>query len=226
MPIRRVPLATQEYYHILNRGNNSIPIFKQKADYHKFLEIILYYQNAPPLLRYSHFLRLSTNERKKLHQSLKQKKDFLLEIVAYCLMPNHFHFLVKQLQDDGIFNFMRLSQNSYSHYFNLKHQRKGGLFESRFKAIRIETEAQLLHLSRYIHLNPYSSYVVKDFNALLKYPHSSLSEYLGLSQTSFCQKEVVLNQFTSLNAYKKFLYHQADYQRSLENIKHQVLETL
>lgn len=225
MPIRIVPLITDQIYHVLNRGNGAIPIFKTDYDYSKFLEIVFYYQNANPPIKFSKFLQLPVSQRKEIIEGLSLKKDFLIEIIAFCLMPNHFHFIIKQIKDKGIYKFMSLFQNSYARYFNLKSKRKGGLFEERFKVIRIETDAQLLHLSRYIHLNPYSSYVVKDFSSLLKYPYSSLPEYLGQNKVKRCNSNIVFDQFPNLMEYQKFLFDQADYQRSLDLIKHQALET-
>ena len=224
MPIRFLPLVTDEIYHVLNRGTGAIPIFRRYRDYTKFKEAMFYYQNTDPPFRFSKFLKLAFKERLVLKEKMKRRKNFWVEIIAYCLMPNHFHLLLKQVKDQGIFHFMRLLQSSYSHYFNLKYKRKGGLFEDRFKAIRVETDSQLLHLSRYIHLNPYSSYLVKDLSALLKYPHSSLPEYLDHKKPQLCQKEIVLDQFPNRSAYKEFLLDRADYQRSLEEIKHHSLE--
>ena len=139
-------------------------------------------------------------------------------------MINHYHLLLKQIKNNGIFNFIRLLNNSYSHYFNTKYKRKGSLFEGRFKAARIENDAQLLHLSRYIHLNPYSSFLVKNSEELISYPFSSLSEYLRQNKDNICHKEIVLGQFSDFKDYKKFVLNQADYQRSLQGIKHQLLE--
>ena len=225
MPLRTVPLVTEEIYHVLNRGNASIPIFKNKYDFQKFVQTFAYYQHANPLLRYSKFADLSVSERDRSLKEIKSKKDLLVEIIAYCLMPNHFHFMLKQKKNDGILNFIRLSTNSHSHYFNIKHKRKGVLFEGRFKAVRIESDSQLTHLSRYIHLNPYSSFIVKDFENLIKYPFSSFAEYIGFSKESICHKQIVLNQFGSPNKYKNFVLDQADYQKKLELIKEQALES-
>jgi len=224
MPTRKMPLATGEFYHIINRGNASIPIFKTKRDYHRFVKTSLYYQNCNPPMRYAKLSTLSLKERENLLNKLKKKRKFWIEIIAYCLMPNHYHFILKQINDKGISNFIRLLGSSYSHYFNIKYKRKGSLFEGRFKAIRIETDSQLLHLSRYVHLNPYSSFVVKTLAELIKYPYSSLPEYLGLIEKEICQKETVLSFFTHTESYKKFVFDRADYQRSLEEIKHQLLE--
>lgn len=224
MPARTIPLATNETYHVFNRGNASMPIVKSQYDHHRFIKTFLYYQNNNPPMRFSQVNNLAISKRAKLLKKLKKQRNFLIEIVAYCLMPNHFHFILKQLKDKGILNFIRVFTNSYSRYFNTKNKRKGGLFEGRFKAVRVETNNQLLHLSRYVHLNPYSSFLVKDFKSLLEYPFSSLPEYISLSGNNICNKESVLDQFSNREEYKKFVLDQADYQRSLAQIKHQILE--
>jgi len=224
MPLRTIPLVTNEVYHILNRGSGAIPIFNSDWDYKRFLQIMFYYQNVKPPMKFSRFFQLSKEEKEKIIKEKSKEKDFWVEIISYCLMPNHFHLLLKQIRDGGIFKFIHSFLDSYSHYFNLKNKRKGGLFEGRFRAIRVETDSQLLHLSRYIHLNPYSSYLVKDFTALINYPYSSLPEYLDLTSQSLCHKEIILSSFSKTNSYKEFVFDQADYQRSLEEIKHQLLE--
>lgn len=224
MPARNFPLITNEYYHVLNRGNGGMPIFKSKYDYYKIIQILSYYQNVSHTVRFSKFITLPLDQRNQLLQEFKNKKDFFVEIIAYCLMPNHFHLILKQQKDEGIFNFLRLLSNSYAHFFNIKYKRRGSLFEGRFKAIRLENDYQLLHVSRYIHLNPYSAFLVKDAEYLKEYPFSSFQEYLGLVKNSICQKDIILSQFKSIKDYEKFVLDQADYQRNLEIIKHQILE--
>lgn len=91
-------------------------------------------------------------------QSLPQH----LEIISYCLMPNHFHLLVKQVIDHGIVKCLNNFSNSYTRYFNIRHDRVGPLFQGRFKAVRIETDEQLLQVSRYIHLNPVASSLIEE----------------------------------------------------------------
>ena len=219
MPVRKVKLERGEYYHVLNRGSGKRNVFINEGDYLKFIEIIKYYQNDSPGVSLSNFVRLTPETRLEIEMKMKKKKNYLIDLIAYCLMPNHFHLLVRQNEEDGIMNFMHRLQNSYSHYFNLKRKDSGVLFEGRFKAIRVNSEEQLLHLSRYVHLNPYSSGLVKSLKGLLKYFYSSLPEYLGEEEEMFCQKKIILNQFKNLLNYKKFIWDQADYQRSLQLIK-------
>jgi len=111
-------------------------------------------------------------------------------------------------------------QNSYTKYFNFKRKRIGSLFQGIFKAIRVETDEQLIHLSRYIHLNPYSSYIVKSIKDLKTYPWSSLPDYLGKQKYPFLKKKFILDFFKSKRDYQEFVFNQADYQKELEKIKH------
>lgn len=201
-----------------------MPIFNSKYDFTRFIKTLCYYQNDCLPLKFSKFISLSLEEKALVDEQLRLKKDFLVEIIAYCLMPTHFHLLVKQIKENGIHNFVRKISDSYAHYFNIKLQRRGGIFECRFKATRVETDEQLLHVSRYIHLNPYSSFLIKDLHRLLTYPFSSLGEYLGLSKNNICQKEIVLGQFKNTGKYEEFVLDQANYQRSLDVIKHHALE--
>jgi putative transposase len=224
MPLRKTPLITGEFYHILNRGSDSIPIFRNRYDYQRFIKTFIYYQHQDPPLKFSIFLKKSEAEREKIFSELNQSKKILVEIIVYCLMPNHYHFLLKQALDRGIFNFTRLISNSYSRYFNTKYKRKGSLFEGRFKAVRVENENQLLHLGRYIHLNPYSGFLVKNFKDLKNYPYSSLPEYLNPESGNVCQKEIIYSYFKHPSDYQKSVLDRADYQKKLETIKHQTLE--
>lgn len=224
MPGRKIPLVTDQIYHALNRGISSQPTFNGVREFSRAMEVMRYYQNIKLPLRYSQFIILSRERRNQILDNLAKKREFLVEIICFCLMPNHCHFMLKQVEEDGISKFMSQFTNSYTRYFNVKNKRSGPLFRGKFKAKRVETDEQLVHLSRYIHLNPYSSYVVKTIKELKKYPYSSLPEYLGKSQTDFCSKEIVLGQFRYPKLYRKFVFDQADYQRKLDKIKHLSLD--
>lgn len=223
MPIRQIPLVTNEFYHVINRGVGAIPIFKAKYDYNRFLQTMSYYQIANQPLKFSQWLELNQSDRQNVLAKAK-KKQLQVEIVAYCLMPNHYHFLLKQTGNNGLHNFIKRLNNSYAHYFNIKYNRPGSLFEGRFKVVRVTNDEQLLHLSRYIHLNPYSAYIVKNKQALVAYPFSSLSEYFVHTKTNICRKNIILDQFSSPANYQKFVLDQADFQRNLELIKHLILD--
>lgn len=224
MPGRKIPLITGQTYHVLNRGIAEQRIFLGQKDYDRALETILYYQNAELPLRYSFFKRLPPKQRGDVLISLKEKKKFLIDLVAYCFMPSHIHLLIIQRRDGGISKFMSNFTNGYTRYFNTKRNRRGPIFQGKFKAVRIETDEQLLHVSRYIHLNPYTSYIVKTFDQLEQYSHSSLGEYTDYRRSSICQKDLILNHFSNSALYKGFVLEQANHQRELEKIKHLTLE--
>lgn len=219
MPIRKTPLVTNHYYHLFNRSVAKIPIFISKNDFHRAMSILNYYRFKNLPLPFSELKKLNKNRREAILNNLEKTGKKLVEIVCFCLMPNHFHLLLKQLQNEGILDFLRKFQNSYAKYFNIKYQRVGSLFQNPFKAVLIEDDNQLLHLSRYIHLNPYSSFIVKQKKDLLNYPWFSLPQYLNQSG-GFCQPKIILEQFKNSEDYLNFIFDQADYQRSLEEIKH------
>ncbi|HUV46592.1 MAG TPA: transposase [Candidatus Bathyarchaeia archaeon] len=225
MPGRTEILATDEIYHVYNRGVASQPIFFTNKNYQRAVSTIFYYCNQNLPLRYSDFIVQSHDKKIEILEKLKNEKKFLVEIIAFCLMPNHFHFLLKQVIDNGISNFLSKFTNSYTRYVNSKNKRSGSLLQGRFKAVRIENDEQFLHVGRYIHLNPYSSYIVKKLPDLENYPYSSLPEYLRKTKANFCHKRLILNQFKDKTAYKKFVFDQANYQRELQNIKHLILES-
>ena len=223
MALREIVFTSDEAYHIFNRAVYNQPIFKYQKNCKRALTTISFYQLHPLPASLSHYLKISEKEKEIIDRLLTKSKK-LVEILSFCLMPNHFHLLLKQKIKNGITKFVGNFQNSYTRYFNLFHKRKGYLFEGQFKAVWIETEEQLLHVSRYIHLNPYSSYLVKDFDQLEDYPWSSLGEYLNLFDYQICEKETLLSFFPSVKKFEQFIFNQKDYQRELESIKHLVLE--
>lgn len=224
MPRRVVPLVSGEYYHIFNRSINKEPIFIKTRDCSRGLETITYYRFANPPTRLSYYLSLAPERRQEVLVSLKENAHRLVDVVTFTLMPNHFHFLLRQNEEQGISRFLAQFQNSYTRYFTTKYDRGGHLFQGQFKAVRIEDEEQLVHVSRYIHLNPYTSFVVKSLEELEKYSYSSLPEYLEDRADGICSREIILSHFSTLKKYRQFVFYHADYQRKLERIKHLILE--
>jgi putative transposase len=226
MPYRKVVLAPDQIYHVFNRGVAALPIFLINKDYLRFLDLIKYYRFSNTPFSFSQLMSLQKEEKEKILVGLRKENAIHVEIIAYCLMPNHFHLLLKQITDKGISVFMTNLQNSYVKYFNIKNERAGPLFQSMFKGVRIETDEQLLHVSRYIHLNPSTAYIVEPEN-LEDYKWSSLPEYLSKklnSGYSFISPKIILDFFNKRDDYKKFVLDQASYQRELDKIKHLVLE--
>lgn len=179
MPYRFTPFVDQGFYHIYNRGVEKREIFSNEKDYQRFLAVLYYYQFGDPKPPFS-------QKRRLLYQGLDfSKNPKPLEIICYCLMPNHFHLLIRQLRDGGIQKFMQKILNSYTKYFNTKHIRVGPLLQGAFKAVPIETDAQLVHVSRYIHLNPFVSNLSKE---LKTFPYSSYPSFIGLTNNPLCNK--------------------------------------
>lgn len=144
----------------------------------------------------------------------------MVEIVCYCLMRNHYHLILKQLTDRGISDFFSKVADGYTKYFNTIYERVGPLFQGPFKAVHIEDDKQLLHLSRYIHINPITASLVKKAE---EYPWSSYREYLEQDK-GFCQKEIITEQFKSSSQYQKFVNDYADYKKKLRKIEHLLIE--
>lgn len=222
MAYRKTILANQEIYHVYNRGVEKRPIFLNRRNYLRFIELANYYRFANSPIRFSHLKLISVEQRNKLFAKLEDEQQLLVEILTFCLMPNHIHFLLKQLTGNGISKFMAKVSNSYGHYFNILNDRVGHLVQGNFGAVRIEDNEQLVHVSRYIHLNPVSSHII-NINDLEKYDYSSYAEYTG-KRKGFCNTQEILSLFDSRNTYKAFVNDQADYARELENIKHLTLE--
>lgn len=215
-----------EVYHVFNRAVARQPVFLGKRYYDRVIETIFFYSFTKPRLRFSHYNRLPLEQRAKFLKELKDHGEKLISLKAYSLMPNHFHFLIKQTKEKGISTFMRNFQDSYAKYFNIKNSRIGSLFQSMFKAVRIESDEQLIHVARYIHLNPLTSYVIKDFHELETYPWTSFPAYIKNSgeKDEIIDREEILSHFSSIESFKKFTLDQLDYQRKLEKIKHLTIE--
>src|SRR3989344_6157396 len=206
---RSTVLANDQFYHIFNRGVEKRALFENKRDYERAVNTIKFYRFKNLPLKFSKFLVQLTDNKIQIYKNL-EKDGELIEIIAYCLMPNHFHFLVKQLSENGISKSISNFTNSYTKYFNTKSNRNGPLVQGLFKAVRVESNEQLLHLSRYIHLNPVVSFIIKEEN-LEDYPWSSFKEYLNISAESFCKKDYILNQFKTINDYKEFVKDQISF---------------
>lgn len=174
------------YYHVYNRGHRKQQIFMQNKDYERFLN------------------------------KVKEYKDkFKITLIAFCLMPNHFHFLLKQNASGSISSFLSNLCNSHSRFYNTKYETIGSLFQGRFKAKRVEKDEYLIHLSRYIHLNPVDLFNFGNRQSiedrLIFYPWSSLRNYLSNKRDGIADPTFILNYFSKQNQaadYREFLFSQ------------------
>ena len=214
MPGRTVPLVTGEYYHLYNRGTEEKEIFYQSRDYRRFQQTFYYYQFTGPKPKFSNSFKLKT--------FIPKQNQKMVEILCYCLMPNHFHFLVKQVINNGISKFMSLLCNSYTKYFNIKNKRVGPLVQGAFKSVLINNDEQILHLSRYIHLNPVVSKISENVE---DYQWSSYLEY-ATGRDYLCSTKQILSFFPDVKEYLNFINAQKEYGITLELLKHSVIDNI
>ena len=223
---RKVLFANEEIYHVFNRGVEKRPTFTNKKELSRAITTLNYYRFVKPPIKLSRFLTLPESQRVALMNMIETTHKKLVEILSYCFMPNHFHFLLKQVTGNGISVFTANFTNSYTRYFNSKEERIGPLFQGLFKAVRVESDEQLIHVSRYIHLNPVSFFLIKD-EGLEKYEWSSYPEYIHSANGSFISTEQILSFFPKKDAhtkYREFVLDQIQYVKTLEQIKHLIIE--
>ncbi len=206
------PISTGEVYHVYSKSIADYIIFNDDFEYSRICEVLDYYKVEKPLLRFSMF-----KESNKQIDHFENRK--LVQIICYCIMPTHVHLVLKQLKDKGISIFMSNVLNSYSRYFNIKHGRKGPLWETSFKRILIETDEQLLHLTRYIHLNPVTAHLVDN---PMDWRWSSYQEYVCDNKNRICKFDDILD--INPKTYKEFTEDRIEYQRELARIKNSILE--
>lgn len=215
MPGRSTPLVSGGIYHLYNRGADKRNIFLQLHDYKRFLNTAYYYQHIGTRIRFSKYSKSSINF------TIPLSSNKHLDILGYCLMPNHFHLLVRQSSEKGIAIFMSQLINSYTKSHNLKYRRVGALLQGVFKSELVETDEQFMHVLRYIHINPaVSSGVNSNFE---NYPWSSYQEYTG-NIIGICNTEPGLKFFSNTESFQQFHRDQLDYGRKLEVIKHLIIE--
>ncbi len=188
--MRNIVFSNGDFYHLYNRGVDKRKTFRNDSDMEKFLD---YIKN----LRYSD----GTTERVDIH--------------AICIMDNHYHILVRQLQENGISDFMHDVGTVYTNYINLGLKRSGSLFEGPFKAKYVSSDSYFLHLFRYIHLNPldifdknWKNNGVKKVSEALKfvegYAWSSISESFK-DRYPFIKREIIESEFSDHSDYQRFL---------------------
>jgi putative transposase len=193
--MRSAQLITGAFYHVYSRGVDRRSVFLRYGHFSRFLSTV----------------RLILKTGSATERSIKNQSQALkpgVEILAYCLMPNHYHFLMKQVEDNGISTFMHKLDTSYSKYFNMNSNRTGHLFEYAFKAKSIDSDEELLHVSRYIHLNPVVAHLVDEPE---QWKWSSCREYVDIETKGFCQTEEILASFSTIESYKAFIHDQMAY---------------
>jgi len=179
MPYRQCEFQAEHYYHIYNRGNNYDPIFYERENYLFFL--------------------------RQLRKYLRPEK---IAVIAYCLMPNHYHLLAA-LKADDLPRMMQPFVLSYTKAINERYSRVGSLFQGRFKAIHVAREEYLLHLARYIHLNPVAAGLTRTPE---QWEFSNYRDILGLRPGNLAEPDIILSQFPTQDGSRRFVeaYVEAD----------------
>jgi len=190
--MRKIPFTNGEFYHIYNRGVDKRSIFSDKYDIDRFFQSMTEFNTVEPIGS------IYENSFKK---SSKLDGDRLVDFICYCLNINHYHFILKQVTDGGISEFMKRLGGGYAWYFNNKYKRSGSLFQGVFKSVYINTNEQLLHTSAYVNLN---NHVHQLGGETAKLVNSSWGEYTNGENGNFCNKDIILGQFKEAVEYKKF----------------------
>ncbi len=173
---RLTPFVPNEYYHVYNRGANKMVIFKNNSDYERFQKL-LYIVNSKETNKFSDLIKspLSIWKRKR--------GETLVDIGVYCLMPNHFHLLIKIKNKNNAIIFLQRLQLSYSKYFNIKYNRSGVLFQGKYKARHITKNNDLKYNFSYIHLNPVKL-IIKKWKEIKLEKNNRIGKYLSLYKYS------------------------------------------
>jgi len=173
MPYRKVQFAQGQYYHIYNRGVGQEPIFQEAENYRFLLRRVKKYASALDIA-----------------------------VIAYCLMPNHYHFLLRQDGQEPVGRLPQRVFNSYTKAFNKRYDRTGTLFEGPFRAIHVDRDSYLVHLCRYIHANPVKHGLVPD---LEQWPYSNYPEWIGLRNGTLVDPDFVHEHFPVAESYRRFV---------------------
>ncbi len=192
----------ESYYHVYFRGGNRSRIFREPADYERLLQLFSRY--------------LSLKEEKNSAGVSFPNYSNKIELLSFCLMPNHVHLLLYQHNQGDMTELMRSLLTSYSMYFNKKYKRSGPLFESRYKASHISNDAYLQHISRYIHLNP------KQWR---DYEYSSLPYYLHQISDEWIVPKRILELFESPAEYLQFVEDYEDAKEMMDILKLELAAT-
>ncbi|MBI5138868.1 MAG: transposase [Candidatus Vogelbacteria bacterium] len=188
--MRNLDFVEGEYYHIYNRGTDKRSIVEDAYDSNRFVQCLKELNVKDPI-------------GSMFENSFRNKdtsSEPLVDIVCYCLNPNHYHLLLSPHVENGIEKFMHRLGTAHTKYYNNRHKRNGVLFQGKFKAVYVADNDYLLHVSSYVNINDRVHQLGSSASKLVR---SSWDEYV-LNKTGFCVKDVVLGQFKNPNEYKKF----------------------
>ncbi|MBU3925614.1 transposase [Patescibacteria group bacterium] len=216
--MRKEKFVPGEYYHIYNRTIFNKPEFKDRKNIARLQQSFIL-ANSTKSSEAFQFLRNNYDATVEDAIKIINKGKKLVDVLCYVIMPDHYHLLLKEKTEKGIIDFVRKCDISISKYINKKNNRKGPLFESRFKSKHINTNQYLLHLSLYIHLNPldfisdktWREHGLKDWekekNKLINFPWSSLKTFLNKNHKDLIisGQEIITDQFRGRKEYEEYL---------------------
>lgn len=212
--MRNIQFTNGEYYHIFNRGNNKRDIFIEQQDASRFFQGMIEFNSLEPI---GSIFENSFKDRSNLLGSSASKSFRLVNFVCYCLNPNHYHFILKQVADKGIEKFMHRMGTGYTKYFNRKYNCSGSLFQGKYKAVHINSDEYLLHLSVYVNLND------RVHRLGSRASKSSWDEYVT-GREGLCDKSIVADQFKNIEEYKKFAEDSVIFSKERKDIEKFLLE--
>ena len=200
----RPTLSEGEIYHIYNRGVEKRMIFVDDHDRWRFITLLLLLQGESDTDKISRLVFLVQHRMLDKDVFKKVLNNRHIELIGFCLMPNHFHLILREIQEGGISKFMQRLLNAYTKYFNIRHRRSGHLFGGRFQAAHVDTNEYFLYLSAYLHLN---SRELKGWRGReASYTWSSFQDFVAQNRWgNFLKPEIILEQFDSGKEYKKFV---------------------
>ena len=211
---QRIKFYSGQFYHVCNKSISNYSIFRRQLFARRFLDVVDYYNTKEVVQNFGKSKQL---KELLLPGLLNMNDERIVDIYAYCVMPDHYHLLFEVLEPDYITHFISKVQNSYTRFYNLQNRRKGPLWQSHFRIIQVDSDEQLLHVSRYIHLKPTTGkLVVKPED----WPYSSYFSYVN----SNILKEKHALRVNSIQAYRAFVEGNIDYQKKLKEIKKILLD--
>lgn len=211
-PIRT--FVNDSIFHIYNRGVEKRTTFVTPDDYQRFLDSLFHYQQRRAEAR-----QFSLSH----HEPEDRRRPFRFELLAYCLMTNHFHLVVRQTEEGGISSAMGQLLNSYTKYFNTKYQRVGHLWQGRFQAVPVVDDDQFVHVVRYALINPHVAGLTTD---VLAYPYSSIREATSehSSPKDLTDTKLWRSYFRNRSQLLSFILDYADEARSRELLQKHLID--
>ncbi len=206
------------FYHVYNRGVEKRTIFLDEKDFKVFLSYLKFYLMPTLTLRGASPKSYPSQQLTNHHQKI--------QLIAYCLMPNHFHLLLKQTDVDSMTSFLRALCTRYSMYFNKRYARVGSLFQGRYKAVLIDNEMQFLYLTKYIHRNPLDLSGYQPSN-LLEYPYSSYRNFTGVIHQVWIDPSDIIYRNSNNNpqsTYQKFVEESKELSAEIETLGNLALD--